>query len=87
MSNYLWKKLSDSERKKLENEAKELILAFGDALENLPKIIEGLVERDFETREEGNGKKCDENFRKLMFENSSKNYEDCIVAEKGSWVE
>ena len=87
MSSYLWKKLSDAERKKLENEAKELILAFGDSLEKLPKMTEGLVERDSETRDEGEGKKCDDDFRELMFENSPKNDGDCIVAEKGSWVE
>ena len=40
MSSYLWKKISDTERKKLENEAKELILAFGDSLEKLPKYLE-----------------------------------------------
>ena len=32
-------------------------------------MTEGLVERDSETRDEGEGKKCDDDFRKLMFEN------------------
>ena len=83
---YLWHKISDSERKKLENEAKDLILKFGDELEKLPKIDESLVERDSDVREEGNIGKCDDDFRKLMLDNAPKVEDDCIVAEKGDWV-
>ena len=87
MSNYLWKRLSDVERKKIEQDAKKLILEFGDALERLPAREEVLVERDKDVREEGSGKECDSDFRKRMMDNAPKTKDDCIVAEKGKWVE
>ena len=87
MGDYLWKKLSKFEIAKLEREAKELILAFGDELEKLPKMKEVVVEREKNSREEGSGKDCDKDFRKLMFENAPDVDKDCIKAEKGGWVE
>ena len=87
MTNYLWKKLSESERNHLEGEAKELILAFGDELEKLPAMKESFVEREKDLREEkGEGETCDDSFRELMFENAPKKKGGFIVAEKGGWV-
>ena len=86
MSSYLWKKLSEEERKKLENEARELILAFGDEIEKLPNMPESVVEREKDTREEREGAVCDSDFRNLMFKNAPNKKDDCIVAEKGGWV-
>lgn len=86
MSDYLWHSLSENERKKLEKEAKDLILSFGDALEKLPKMPEFLVERDKDVREETKVCTPDDEFRRLMFENASSVKNDCIVAEKGEWT-
>ena len=86
MADYLWHEISDSERKKIEKESKDLILSFGDSLEKLPKLKEGLVERDNDIREEDKSSKCDEEFRNLMLKNASNVKNDCIVAEKGEWT-
>tara|TARA_Y100000034_G_C6643671_1_gene281465 strand:+ start:347 stop:610 length:264 start_codon:yes stop_codon:yes gene_type:complete len=87
MANYLWKKLSDADRKKIERESKDLILEFGDALEKLPAREEVSVERERDSRDEGSGIECDSEFRDLMFENAPKVKDDCILGEKGSWTQ
>ncbi len=87
MGDFLWHKISDSERVKIERDAKNLILEFGDALEKLPKRSDVNVERDSDSREEGSGEKCDADFRDKMLGNAPKVKEDCIVAEKGSWTQ
>ena len=87
MSDYLWKKLSENERAKIKEDAKKLILEFGDSLEKLPKMNEVVVEREKFEREEGKKCESDSEFRKLMFENAPNKKGDFIVAEKGAWVE
>jgi len=87
MANYLWKKLSDDERKKIEQDAKDLILEFGDSLEKLPDLSEGFVERVDDRRAETKVNLCDDDFRELMFANAPEVKDDCIVAEKGKWTE
>ena len=37
-------------------------------------------------RKEGQGKGCEEDFRRRMFANAPKKNEDCIIAEKGAWA-
>ena len=86
MSDYLWHKISENERKKIEKEAKDLILSFGDALEKLPKMPESLVERNKDVREETKVCVPDKEFRDVMFKNAPKTKDDCIVAEKGEWT-
>ena len=86
MGNYLWHKVSDAERKKIEKEAKDLILEFGDTLSKLPRRKEALVERDSDVREESKVCKLDSTFRDLMFENAPDVKDDCITAEKGEWT-
>jgi len=86
MANYLWKKISEQEKNQIKQDAKKLILEFGDVLEKLPDIPEAIVERDKDVREEGDGKKCDSEFRNLMFENAPHKKGDFVVAEKGGWV-
>jgi len=87
MADFLWKKLSESDIKKIEVDAKKLILEFGDTLENLKVKEEIEVERDSDSREEGSGEKCDDDFRKRVMDNAPKTKDDCVVAEKGTWVE
>ncbi len=87
MADYLWRKLSELERQKIAEDAKALILEFGDTIEKLPKRKEDLVERDKFEREESEICKPDSDFRKIMFENAPNIKDDCIVAEKGKWIE
>ena len=87
MSNYLWHKLSEEDRKKIEQDSKKLILEFGDSLNKLPAREEAFVERDKDSRVEGPYDDEDPDFRKLMFGNAPEVKDDCIVAEKGKWTE
>ena len=128
MTNYLWHEVSVLEKKRIEREAKEIILKFGDALEKLPEVPDAVVERDESVREEKNFiqdtsprptprhthllipadthsricsptresmnkikdkelKETSSTFRDLMLNNSPRVKDDCIVAEKGGWVE
>ncbi len=89
-SSVLWKKLSDVEKKEIEEKSKKLILEFGDTLEKLPPIKESFVDRaEFEREEASDGKdvRCDNTFRDLMFENAPNKNKDFIIAEKGKWTE
>lgn len=86
MGSYLWRKLSDKEKEEIKEQARELILNFGDTIEKLPDIEESFVERDKDVREELNGED-DNNFDKqIALDNAPKTEGNCIVAEKGSWV-
>ena len=86
MASYLWKKLSESEKKEIENQAKEMILGFGDALETLKDIPESFVDREEFERREDSEIGCDID-RNLMFENAPEKDDEFIIAEKGGWVE
>lgn len=84
----LWRRLSDKERKEVEEKAKKIMLDFGDTLENLPDIPEAIVDRENFERDEGdNSLGNDSMFRDLMFENAPKKNKDFIIAEKGKWTE
>ena len=89
MANYLWHRISESERTKIESDSKELILEFGDALEKLPEMSETPIERENDRREEKEKteKNCDEDFRELMLHNAPEVKDDSIIAEKGKWEE
>jgi len=89
-SELTWRRLSDKEKKEVEQKAKKIMLDFGDTLESLPDIPEAIVDRAEFERKEGveeysSGK--GENFRDLMLENAPKKNKDFIIAEKGGWVE
>ena len=87
MANYLWHRVSESEKAKIEQDAKDLILEFGDALEKLPNLPNNSVERKNDRRIEGNGKNSDKEFRELMLHNAPEVKDDSIIAEKGKWEE
>ena len=87
MADYLWHEISEVERKKIQEQAKEIILKFGDMIEKLPSIPETVVERAEFERQEGEGSSCDNDFRDLMFANAPKKDNNCIIAEKGTWIE
>lgn len=52
MTNYLWHKVSEEEKEQIEDDARELILKFGDALEKVGDIPDAVVEREKDVREE-----------------------------------
>jgi len=86
MADYLWHKVSEQEKEQIQEQAKKIILEFGDSLEKLPKLPESAVEREESVRLEGEGEECDEEFAELMLDNVPETKDKCIVAEKGKWV-
>ncbi len=86
MAGYLWRKLSEQEKREIEEDAKKLILEFGDSIANLPDLKEEVIERDADVREEADGEEGDEDFKKRMLDNAPDVKDDCIVGEKGGWV-
>ena len=79
--------LSETEKQKIQKEARELLGKFGEALENI-KEEDSSNERAEESggfREEKEGLKGDEDFKKRMLANAPKKNDDCIIAEKGKW--
>jgi len=87
MASYLWRKLSEKEKNEIKQEAEKLILEFGDAIEKLPDIPEGVVEREKDRREEDSEKGECEIDRDIMFKNAPEVKDDCILGERGKWIE
>ena len=86
MSSYLWRKLSEKEKENIKEQARDLILDFGDTIEQLPDIEEKVVERDSGVREEFNGEDDTNLDKQMVLDNSPKNDGVCIVAETGGWL-
>lgn len=82
----LWHRVSESEKKDIEIQAKKIMDNFNDALAVVEKFPESRVERDRCEREESGAAQADSEFRDLMFKNAKNKTEDCIVAEKGAWI-
>lgn len=80
--------MDEKEKEKIKHEAKEILDKFADALEkaNIKEIEEAKIERDKDKREEKQEKEADKEFIKIMFENAPKTKNNCIEAEKGSWI-
>jgi predicted Asp-tRNA(Asn)/Glu-tRNA(Gln) amidotransferase subunit C len=77
--------MEQKEIEKLQEETKKLLDKFSKALEKVKSSGEWNVERDSDRRKEGEGKICDETFRKIMLENAPQKDEDFIIAEKKTW--
>lgn len=74
------------EIKHLEEETKKLLDKFSKALASVRTGKEERnVERDDDRRKEGEGKICNNDFRKIMFENAAQHDEDFIKAERKTW--
>ena len=71
---------------KIKEQAKKIMDSFAGALEKV-EVEEAKVEREQDRRQEKEGKEADFEFRNIMFENAPKTKNNCIEAEKGSWVE
>jgi len=80
--------LEDKRGKKQEEikkEAKAILDKFAKELSKIKNIPESFVERDECRREEKEGKKGDEDFRKTFFENAPSTKNNCVQAERGKW--
>ena len=86
MSDFLFHSVSESEREGIKKQAKAIMDKFSEKLSKVrEKIPEPLIERDEFERQEGNGKECDDDFRKRFFENASNKSDDFILTEKKKW--
>ena len=85
-SELLWRKLSEAEKKQVEQKAKNIMMEFGKTLDKLPNIKEAAIERDIFERDETQSWPADPNFKKQILKNAPETQGDCIKTEKGSWV-
>lgn len=86
-SELIWRRLSDAEKKAIEQKAKNTILEFGKTLEKLPKMQEAVVERNIFQREETQPWPQNSEFKKAILKNAPNKDSDCIIAEKGAWTQ
>ena len=86
MADFLFHKVSEKEKQEIKKQAKSIMDSFSKKLSRVDKkISESLIERDEGEREEGGGQICDNEFRKIMFENAPNKNKDFIIAEKKGW--
>jgi TRAP-type C4-dicarboxylate transport system substrate-binding protein len=85
-SELLWRRLSEHDKKQIEEKAKKVILDFSKTIEKLPRLCEGFVEREKFERSETHPWSADPEFKKLILKNAPDVQGDCIRAEKGKWV-
>ena len=86
MSDFLFHKVSEKEKESIKKQAKEIMDKFSKKLERINKKTgDSFVERDDFEREEDEGKKPNEDFRKRIFENAPNKNDDFILGEKKSW--
>ena len=86
MSDFLFHNVSEKEKESIKKQAKEIMDKFSKKLERINKKTgDSFVERDDFEREEDEGKKPNEDFRKRMFENAPNKNDDFILGEKKSW--
>lgn len=77
--------MDTKEAKQLEEETKKLLDKFSKALAGVKSASEWNVERDSDRRKEKEGKPCDNDFRKILFENAPRHDDEFIIAEKKIW--
>ena len=77
--------MDEKKRLEIEKQARKILDDFGKSLSGI-KISEKRVVGELSgIRKEGNGMKCDEEFRKRMFANAPSKEGDFIIAETKSW--
>ena len=83
---FLWHSVSEEEKEKIKEEAKQIMDNFSKKLSKVKgKVSEPLIERSESERKEGNGSEPDSDFRKRFFENAPNKNEDFVLTEKKSW--
>ncbi len=86
MSDFLFHEVSEEEKGKIKEEAKQIMDSFSKKLSRIKeKVSEPLIERDEFERKEGKGNEPDFDFRKRVFENAPNKNDDFILTEKKSW--
>ena len=79
------RKNGEIKREEVRKQAKEILDKFAKSLESV-KFKEKKGKKELEGfREEAQGLKGDEDFRKRMFENAPNKNDDFIIAEKKKW--
>ena len=76
--------VDDRKRAEIGKEAKQILDKFSKSLSAI-KPTDTNVEREVDRRKEGEGSKCDPEFREIMFENAPTKNKDFIIAEKKKW--
>lgn len=71
---------------KIKSDAKKIIDSFSGKLSKIKVPDKEFVikRKDYE-RKEGDGEECDNDFKKIMFENAPNKNGDFILAEKKKW--
>jgi len=85
MGDFLFRKVSEKEKKEIQKQAKEVMDNFSQKLAKIDKNVqEPLIERDECERVEGQKEGRDFS-KEIMFENAVNKNKDFIVAEKKKW--
>jgi len=70
----------------IKSGAKKIIDSFSEKLSKVHVLDkEPVIKRKEYERKEGNGQECDNNFKKIMFENAPNKSGDFILAERKKW--
>lgn len=80
--------ISEEKREEIKEEVKKILDNFSKALERVKFKEKKAGKEEKESsgfREEKEGKKGDEDFRRMMFENAPQKNEEFIIAEKKKW--
>tara|TARA_Y100000310_G_C20701159_1_gene830001 strand:+ start:3710 stop:3943 length:234 start_codon:yes stop_codon:yes gene_type:complete len=77
--------MDEKKEKALRKEAREILDKFAAALDKVKIKEKSLKGKVGGFRDEKDGKECDSDFRKRMFENAPSKEGDSIVAEKKKW--
>jgi Asp-tRNA(Asn)/Glu-tRNA(Gln) amidotransferase C subunit len=86
MSDFLFHKVSESEKESIKKQAKEIMDRFSEKLARIDKkTSEPIIERKNFERHEMQGSKPNLDFRKRMFENAPNKNDDFILGEKKGW--
>jgi len=74
------------DEQKIEQEAKEILDKFAEALKSVDKVdVDSYVDRDEFERVEGEGKESIVGFKERVLQNAPEHDDDFILVEKGSW--
>lgn len=77
--------MNESEKQKIQLEAKEIMKKFAKELERVKFKEEKVKKSRGGFRDEGAGENSSEDFRKRMFDNAPEKKGDFIIAEKKKW--
>jgi len=86
MTDFLFHKVSESEKEKIKKESKSIMDSFSKKLSKIDKKMkEPLIKREISEREEGEGIEGNKDFKKRMFSNAPLKNHDFIIAERKKW--